>query len=868
MFRVWLLVCGGLWVADTASARMGELPWSDRGLNLPPAGSVPVEEIPGVDAGAKRLAAAKAVVKPAPFQFAEPFSTGISPYRDGTWDALPDGGLVWRYRVRSPGATDLNFGFTQFRLTKGATLYIRADRDGYYQGPYTAADNTPAGQFWSPVVPGDTAVIELYIPPDADDMPVLELTRINRGYRDMFKAAAAAKAAKQGSCNNDVICPEADDWRDEIRSVAVYSIEGFLSCSGTLIMDAPGSFEPYFLTADHCDVTAGNVASVVVYWNFESPTCGQLGGGSLSDNQAGAELLADREDVDMTLLKLNQRPPASYNVYYAGWDASGIAPTGSVGIHHPNTDEKAISFNTNVLTTGASCILFQNTTNTHWYVDNWEDGTTEPGSSGSGLWDPASHRLVGFLSGGDASCSTPSEYDCYGKFSVAWDSPQGASSRLKDWLDPCNSGVLAVDGSDPVDNLVPDVLAPAGGQAFEGGSLVTIAWSNVPVICTMTVEVAYTRNCAFDTTNLFMDDMEDGTNGWLTGNAGSTHFWHQVTGSSQSPSTSWFAVDATTTSDQYLISPAVLIGADSELWFYHQYNLETATNVGYDGGVVEISTSGVGGVWTDLGSFMFQNGYDDTISLSYGSPLAGREAFTGVSGGFIETRVNLSGFEGQTANFRFRLGTDSSIGNAGWWVDDVMVLDPDTIPQWHTLGYVPSAQTEFEWPAPCLDSTSVCIRVRTWNDGEPFSAWSTSPVFAVTGSPFPDTDYDCLPDDWELANGLDPYDGGLTNVDAGAWGDPDGDLVVNLDEFIGVSVPTNWLSYPSPGLSSSTNGLAVSWFGDTGRVYSLEAKESLVEGGSWITVVTNQPGSGMLEEVPVGGSTGTQRHFRLNVKLP
>jgi hypothetical protein len=150
----------------------------------------------------------------------------------------------------------------------------------------------------------------------------------------------------------------------------------------------------------------------------------------------------------MTLLELSSQPASAYNVHYAGWDASVYTPLGSVGIHHPNTDEKAISFNTNSLTSRRSCIPGGNNLNTHWNVDNWEQGTTEPGSSGSAIFDPTTKRVIGYLSGGAASCSNPSGLDCYGKFSVGW------SLGLSAWLDPNNTGSLFVNGIDP-SNVTP-----------------------------------------------------------------------------------------------------------------------------------------------------------------------------------------------------------------------------------------------------------------------------------------------------------------------------------------------------------------------------------------------------------------------------
>jgi len=47
-----------------------------------------------------------------------------------------------------------------------------------------------------------------------------------------------------------------------------------------------------------------------------------------------------------------------------------------------------------------------------------------------------------------------------------------------------------------------------------------------------------------------------------------------------------------------------------------------------------------------------------------------------------------------------------------------------------------------------------------------------------------DTDMDGLPDDWELANTLDPNDNGSINIDNGAAGDPDKDGVSNYQEWL------------------------------------------------------------------------------------
>jgi hypothetical protein len=444
LFTLFLLT-----TADNAGARQDAPPhsWSLLTKSLDEVEIYPLPAVDRVD----QLGKARAQLKGAdPMPFAVPNDVSITPDNAGTWTELADGSRIWQLRFHAEGATDFNFGFVQYRLPAGAELHVYSEDKSYYQGPYTSRDNKPHDQLWTPVVPTAAAVVELFVPPDADTKVLLELGRVSTGFTDLFGryGGPGFALAKQGACNNDVICDVGDPWRNEIRSVAGYGGEGFLFCTGTLIMDVPGSFRPFFLTADHCNVSAASAPTIVVYWNFESPSCGALSGGSLDQNQTGATFHADRVDVDMTLLELDAEPDPAFDVYYAGWDATGTVPLGSVGIHHPNGDEKAISFNDDPLTTIASCILANSTPNTHWRVDNWEDGTTEPGSSGSGLWDPVSHQLVGFLSGGAAACDNTQGFDCYGKFSIAWDGPT-AVQRLRDWLDPAATGTLVVDGSDP-----------------------------------------------------------------------------------------------------------------------------------------------------------------------------------------------------------------------------------------------------------------------------------------------------------------------------------------------------------------------------------------------------------------------------------
>lgn len=401
-------------------------------------------------------------------RFAIPTPIAATPAAGGRWRTLADGGELWQLRVRVPNASDLNLKFDRLSLTGGATLHLFSTSERYYQGPYTAADVREHGAFWSPVLPGDELVIELYAPPGAP-RPDLALASVFGGYRDLF-GREGSPLLKRGSCNIDVACPLGDNYRDEIRSVARYTINGNGLCTGTLMMDAASSFLPWFLTAGHCNITSETVAdSLVFYWNYQMPTCGAGSGSNLNDNQAGSAFRARRADVDMSLVELDATPSPAFNVFYSGWDRSNAAVTGSIHIHHPNGDQKSISFNDDALTTGNSCIGTGGV-NSHWVIDNYEQGTTEPGSSGSGVWTLAPNpRLIGFLSGGGASCSALNEGDCYGKFSVAWDGTS-AATRLSDWLGGgLGSPPSAINGSNPVGfsiAIAPDALQVCRGQSY------------------------------------------------------------------------------------------------------------------------------------------------------------------------------------------------------------------------------------------------------------------------------------------------------------------------------------------------------------------------------------------------------------------
>lgn len=396
-----------------------------------------------------------------PPRFAVPFETVLTPDNAGRWEALDGDRALWRLRVQSPDAPSLNFGFTRYDMPADGRLSIFAVDGSYKLRPFTADDNEVHGQLWTPVVLTDDVIIEVVLPLAAVDQLQLELTSINVGYRLFGQIDKDDDGGRSGSCNIDVVCPQSAGWEDQIQSVGVISTGGSTFCTGFAVNNTAEDRRPYFMTAYHCGITTGSAAaSLVVYWNFESPNCGQQGGGSLSQFNTGSFLRATYSSSDFTLVELDDEPLPEFDVVYAGWDNSGANATSAVAIHHPSTDEKSISWEYDPTTTTSYLGTTQPGDGTHVRITDWDVGTTEPGSSGSPVFDQ-NQRVIGQLHGGYAACGND-DSDWYGKFSVSWTGGGSSNNRLRDWLDPINSGANVVDA-------LPAV--PRTGLRVSGGTL-------------------------------------------------------------------------------------------------------------------------------------------------------------------------------------------------------------------------------------------------------------------------------------------------------------------------------------------------------------------------------------------------------------
>jgi hypothetical protein len=109
----------------------------------------------------------------------------------------------------------------------------------------------------------------------------------------------------------------------------------------------------------------------------------------------------------------------------------------------------------------------------------------------------------------------------------------------------------------------------------------------------------------------------------------------------------------------------------ARMQFNHAYGFENGGATAYDGGVIEYSSNG-GAAWFDAGALITGGAaYGGTLSTSFQNPLGGRNAFVRDTFGYTATQLDLSSLAGQSVRFRFRIGSDSLIDDAGWFIDDV-----------------------------------------------------------------------------------------------------------------------------------------------------------------------------------------------------
>ena len=178
---------------------------------------------------------------------------------------------------------------------------------------------------------------------------------------------------------------------------------------------------------------------------------------------------------------------------------------------------------------------------------------------------------------------------------------------------------------------------------------------------------------------LFQDDLENtasgnwsnsiitGVNHW-SGGTGTPNIY--FTGNAKSGLYSFKGTGVGSVGDSAVaMTKDVKVPNNAFMWFDSDVNLEG----GFDGGVIEYSVDG-GANWIDAGSLITGGrNYNGSITPGFSNPLEGRQAFTGSTGGYVSSQLNLSSLNGQNIRFRFRIGTDKVVSSPGWFIDNIAI---------------------------------------------------------------------------------------------------------------------------------------------------------------------------------------------------
>ncbi len=275
-------------------------------------------------------------------------------------------------------------------------------------------------------------------------------------------------------------------------------------------------------------------------------------------------------------------------------------------------------------------------------------------------------------------------------------------------LDPASNPGWSVTGASPNQHLVyaPTSLAGSSTTLAHVVSATTAqscgVHSNTASFTTLTESGSASASVAFVQT-LLSENVDTSVvpalpAGWTASqgvNSGGFPMWVSSSAGNPlpaalSPPNSLFSVDPANLLDNRLDSPSIPIVGPATVTFRQRAVFET----NFDGGVLEISING--GAFTDIvaagGSFT-AGGYTGTISTAFGSPIAGRAAWTGTIGSTTAYTTVVAQLPPAAAGgnivLRWRMGSDNAVSSQGWRVDNVSIVDSVPCPPYAFTGFFP-----------------------------------------------------------------------------------------------------------------------------------------------------------------------------------
>jgi lysyl endopeptidase len=385
------------------------------------------------------------------------------------WHSVP-GGYAAQAAVRSPDAGALRLAIDLAGVREDVTMvFYGSDAPKRLEGPVRVGDvRDRTVPYWSPITDGDTQTVEFFVPTAVEVADAPKLVGASHLFTTLASGLKATGLGQSESCEIDVKCSSLlantafANMRNSVARMVFNKSGTTFLCSGQLLNDTdPSSQLPWFLSGNHCfENTTLPLASasqmqtvansLTTLWFFEAMTCSSpsdLTNPPSVQVSGGAAFIYNDPGDDTLLLRLNGKPPAGS--FYAGWNADAVAPGAQVVVvHHPEGDVKKVAQG-HVIAYSSPEPDPLGGARTPFSEVTYFSGTTEPGSSGSGLFtfDGTDYQLRGTLYSGGADCTAPMASDWYTRFDMAYPSlaqylsPAGTNVDYSDlWFNPAESG--------------------------------------------------------------------------------------------------------------------------------------------------------------------------------------------------------------------------------------------------------------------------------------------------------------------------------------------------------------------------------------------------------------------------------------------
>ena len=297
------------------------------------------------------------------------------------------------------------------------------------------------------------------------------------------------------------------------------------------------------------------------------------------------------------------------------------------------------------------------------------------------IWKAFAKRGMGrFASQGSSSSTTDQVADFSAdntSFLTNINAPQVSETQNIIYTTHLTAGICTPLSNYFITDSLPNSVTWVSGGSYNSANR-TVTFNPVTLSTGQSQDYNFTINVNAGTYFVPVDHINETLTGatipatW-TASSTTASVWTVSAAQSHSSPNSFFAPEPTTISDEILATSSgytlnSTVAAFSTLSFWHRFN----TEAGYDGAVIEISPNN-GASWSDLGSKIIKNGYNGSIPTTDGSPIGGRSAWTGNSGTFIQTIVDLRSYAGQTVKIRFRMASDNGTSGQGWYVDDIIL---------------------------------------------------------------------------------------------------------------------------------------------------------------------------------------------------